>query len=141
MLISTIQMGELQKLTKLLENFKKIQSELTEGIGEIAVTEFVLNFRRQGFNGNIWKAKKKPNGKNILIRTGTLRRSIKVLRQDKTSITVGSNLKYAKIHNDGLQGKAWGKYKFIMPKRQFIGDMPSLTKKITNYIKKKLKQA
>lgn len=175
-------MGKLQKLTKLLENFKKIQGELTEGIGQIAVTEFTLNFRRQGFNGNSWKPKKKDNGKNILINRGSLRRSIKVLRKDKHSITVGSELPYAKIHNEGgvinkkastkilhfrntemdynkktkthgtgtkfsRRSKAHfaqkvniGAYKINMPKRQFIGDMPILTKKITAYIKNKLKQ-
>lgn len=163
-------MGELRKLTKLLENFEKIKSEVIDGIGEIAVSEFTLNFRKQGFNGNTWTKKKKPNGKNILVGRGTLRRSIKVLKKSNESVTVGSDVPYALIHNNGgtikhdaksrvlrftrkngrlqfaksnskrvvAQSRSTFKaYTINMPKRQFIGDMPSLTKKITNFIKRK----
>lgn len=175
----TIQMGQLQKLTKLLQNFDKIKAEIVDGIGQIAVTEFTLNFRKQGFNGEAWKPKKKPNGKNILIGRGTLRRSITVTKKTIDTVTIGSNVPYAYIHNYGgvINKKAstrvlnfrnrdmdWdrknkkyktgtrfskskkahysqkvsiGSYSINMPQRKFMGDMPSLTKKITAFIKRK----
>lgn len=135
----TIQMGQLQKLTKLLQNFEKVKAEIVDGIGEIAVTEFVLNFRKQSFNSKAWQPKKKPNGKNILIGRGSLRRSIKVTKKTSDTVTIGSDIPYAYIHNNGGKGKAFGKYSFIMPQRKFMGDMPSLTKKLTAFIKRKFK--
>ena len=161
----TIQMGQLQKLTKLLQNFDKIKAQIVDGIGQIAVTEFTLNFRKQGFNGEAWKPKKKPNGKNILIGRGTLRRSITVTKKTIDTVTIGSNVPYAYIHNYGgkinIKSRSelfnrnrnkQGKYKkgtvsgrgntiksyyINMPQRKFMGDMPSLTKKITAFIKRK----
>jgi len=135
-------MGDLQRLTKLLENFDRIKDEIIDTAGEIAVTEFTLNFRKQGFNGVGWKPKKKPNGKNILIGKGTLRRSISVKKKDSRSVTIGSDVPYAYAHNNGFQrnrvSKNGKRYTITMPKRQFMGDMPSLTKKVTNMIKRKL---
>jgi len=179
MLNFTIQMGDLQKLVKLLENYKQVKGEIVDGIGQIAVTEFSLNFRKQGFNGNSWKPKKKPNGKRILVGRGVLNRSIHVTNKTSESVTVGSNVEYAYIHNNGgtinikpskrlisfrnrendwdrknkkykqgvrfstfkrathVRGVNVGAYKVNIPQRQFMGDMPSLTKKITAFIKRK----
>jgi phage gpG-like protein len=163
-------MGDLKKLTNLLTNYNKIRSEILNTAGDMAVTEFTLNFRKQGFNGVKWKPKKKPNGKNILIKKGNLRRSISKKRISNDSIVIGSDLPYAYIHNNGgtinrkerseiftrnryTKGNKKGKFKkgtksgkgfsfkshiVNMPKRQFMGNMPTLTKKITNFIKNKL---
>jgi phage gpG-like protein len=40
-----------------------------------------------------------------------------------------SGIKYADIHNRGLRGKAFGKYPFNMPKREFIGKSRELNRK------------
>lgn len=64
----------------------------------------------------------------ILIKTGDLKKSIKTsLRNNVATLT--SSLPYSAIHNEGLMGKAWGKYPFQMPKRQFMGNSKSLEKR------------
>ena len=77
------------------------------------------------------KKEKSENYKNkILTKSGALRDSIKSMTsRSALSTTVTSNLKYSAIHNDGLQGDAFGT-SFEMPKRQFIGDSEKLNSKV-----------
>lgn len=86
------------------------------------------NFASESFNGAVWE-KRKPNPKDdghpVLKDTGKLESSFK-RRQTKDSATVSTDVVYAKIHNEGGPGLAWGKHPFIMPKRQFLGDSEKL---------------
>ena len=72
------------------------------------------------------------------MQSGRLRRdvanSLKQANFDKIIFRVQSP--YAQIHNEGLMGKAFGKYPFKMPKRQFIGQTRELTNKQMGIIKK-----
>jgi len=67
-----------------------------------------------------------------LVKSGDLRRSIRfdTVNKANLSVRIASDLPYAKIHNDGLTGRAWGKAPFKMPKRQFIGDSWNLNEKV-----------
>jgi len=74
-----------------------------------------------------------------LVQSGALRSSIRVLRTAPGQIVIGSDLKYAKVHNTGGKTKNGGK----MPKRQFVGDSRNLNagmkKKVSGEILKALK--
>lgn len=75
--------------------------------------------------------------RGILIGKGggrKLSRSIRVLKRSRSSVTVGSTVKYAGVHNYGLKsGRGKG---FKMPKRKFIGDSRILNDNIISIIKK-----
>jgi len=49
----------------------------------------------------IQSKKAKDEGRAILVLTGRLRRSIRVINTTVDSVTVGTNVPYAKIHNEG----------------------------------------
>ncbi len=136
----------------------KLQKSLTAFItvmGTDAKNHFVKSFRNQGFEDQTierWKPrkgefvyggiarvrKKSTSSRAILVKSGDLRRSIKVISKRYHSITLGSDLPYAQIHNDGLMGKAYGKYPFKMPKRQFIGHSRKLIDQLRNKLDKRI---
>lgn len=138
-----LQMAQV-KLQKSLNNF-------VVEMGTDAKNHFVRSFRNQGFEDKSivkWKPRrgeiigsgiakvrrKDKSSRAILVKTGDLRRSIRVINKSYRSITLGSDLPYAQIHNDGLNGRAFGKYAFKMPKRQFIGH----STKLINHLRSKL---
>ncbi len=112
-------------------------------IGNIAVNESKTNFKRQGFMDRSlhrWKGRKKPDpGRAILVKSGTLRRSIRRISTSAKRVKVGSVGKasvYAGVHNAGLRsGRGAG---FQMPKRQFLGPSATTNKRITNLMRKTL---
>jgi phage gpG-like protein len=124
-------------------------------VGNTARVFFIDNFRKQGFddkNVQKWKPRKRTSyttrsGKKVddttratLVKTGDLRRSIIRNPANRAALTVkiSTDLAYAKIHNEGLMGKAWGKHPFKMPKRQFMGDSYNLNEKVKAVIVKRL---
>ena len=77
-------------------------------MGQLAVREYVGSFRRQAFvDGagvtHAWPKRKKADkkGRAILVKSGRLRRSIRVVSQDSDSVTVGTDVPYAQLHNEG----------------------------------------
>ena len=139
--------GAEKKARKALEN-------AVVEIGNTAKNFFVENFRKQGFDDKTvqrWKPRKRTTYKTksgrivndttraILVKEGDLRRSIiRVPNRAALNVKIQTNLDYAKIHNEGLMGKAFGKHPFKMPKRQFIGDSYNLNEKVKAVIVKRL---
>jgi phage gpG-like protein len=124
-------------------------------VGNTAKVFFVQSFRKQGWDDKAvekWKPRKKKtyktkSGKTVddttratLVKTGDLRRSIirDPANRAALSIKIHSDLDYAKIHNDGLMGRAWGRHTFKMPKRQFMGDSYNLNEQVKKVIVKRL---
>ena len=119
-------------------NFKKIEQGGRTAmersiilIGNEAKVFFVNSFRLQGFEDRSvqkWtprkKQDKKRSGRAILVDSGDLRRSIirEPVNKSQLSVKISTDLPYAKIHNEGGMGNAWGRAPFKMPKRQFMGD-------------------
>jgi phage gpG-like protein len=111
-------------------------------IGNEAKNFFVNSWRLQGFEDRSvqkWTPRKKQDkkraGRAILVDSGDLKRSIirEPVNKTQLSVKISTDSDYAKIHNEGLMGKAYGKYPFKMPKRQFMGDsykLNELCKKI-----------
>ena len=65
------------------------------------------NFNRQGFPGDTFESwpKRKNNsrqGRKILVLTGNLRRSLRIVAITETGFVIGTDLPYAKAHNDGV---------------------------------------
>lgn len=138
----------------------KLQRQLKSFIVDMGVeakNHFVKSFRNQGFEdetierwqprrgeikGGIAMTRKKDKGSRaILVKSGDLRRSIKVVKKTYNSVTIGSDLPYAQIHNDGLYGRAFGKYRFKMPKRQFIGHSNKLIRILKAKLNNRIQQA
>jgi phage virion morphogenesis protein len=136
------------KFKAKLRKLSKMKGQLTTKLSNQAVVHFKDNFRKSGFvdaSLQPWKPRK-PNakrnrGRAILVDTGDLRRSIKVIRKTTREIRIGSDPVYAKVHNYGLRaGRGRG---FKMPKRKFMGNSKSLEnamrKKINSEIAKAFK--
>lgn len=125
-------------------------------IGNIARIHFRNSFRDGGFTDSTlekWqprkadslpqttKAWRESQGRAVLVGVGSkgggdLRRSLRVLHVTKGSVTIGSDLIYAGVHNYGLRaGRGAG---FTMPKREFVGDSKQLNDKILRNINKRI---
>jgi phage gpG-like protein len=148
--------NEAKKIQAAQIRLQKSMKAFVTTMGVEAKNHFVKSFRNQGFTDaslEAWKKRKRSNyrtkgGKLVddttratLVKSGALRRSIKVLNKNYNSITLGSSLPYAQIHNDGLMGRAWGKHSFKMPKRQFIGESRKLTALLREKLNAKILQS
>jgi phage gpG-like protein len=129
-------------------NFKQVIRKLTRDrsfprrLGTLAVNHFKQSFRDEGFtDGSLKKWRKRKNnvdaGRAVLVKSGDLRRSIKIKRASFKSIIVGTTgIPYATIHNEG------GSTRFAkMPKRQFIGDSRILEKKLKRRILRQIEKS
>lgn len=134
-------------LKKKIENLQKMKRSLPILIANQARNFFVGSWESQAWDDRgktPWERRKretaKTQGKAILVASGTLRRavrnSIRDVSWDRIRLVV--DLAYAKIHNDGGQGLAFGKYPFTMPRRRFMGQSLTLTKLQIETIKKEL---
>jgi phage gpG-like protein len=84
-----------------------LHDDLPTLAGAQAVDFFKKSFVRQGwvYNSKLerWKPRKKRDeSRAVLIKTGRLSRSIRVVKKTRTSVTIGSNVPYAQTHNEGL---------------------------------------
>jgi len=73
----------------------------------------VVNFAKDRFRFSNWRGNsikpwkkraskhKKDKGRAILVQSGRLKRSIRVTQRSSTMVAVGSDVPYAKIHNEG----------------------------------------
>lgn len=78
------------------------------------------SFTNQGFTNNAlvrWAPRKKQQAWPILVKTGKLLNSIRILSRGKNYFIIGTDLKYADYHNEGTNR---------LPQRQFIGESNTL---------------
>ena len=133
--------------------YKSVYTRLPLLVGNEAVNFTLDNFKLQGFIGTTFQkwiptkkswGKKKKRGGTILVGRGHLRRSIRITRLSRDAVAIGSNVRYARAHNEGLrlgviqsvssysrrngsQVRAHErKINMRIPKRQFMGDSPYL---------------
>ncbi len=129
------------RLTKRL--FAAQKRSLPVVLGNVAKNFFLATFRKGGFTDvgfKRWEQRRKRLGRGRtsptlkeaanLTLTGKLKRSIKVRPATFKLTRIFTNLVYAGIHNFGLQGLAFGKAKFKMPEREFIGNSRVLEKEL-----------
>lgn len=147
--------NEARKLQQAQVKLQKSLNDFVVVMGVDAKNHFVKSFRNQGFeddsiqkwqprkgeiigNGIAKVRKKDLSSRAILVKSGDLKRSVRVIRKSYRTIVLGSDLPYAQIHNDGLQGTAFGKYRFKMPKRQFIGHSKKLIDRLRDKLDKRI---
>lgn len=102
-------MSKRFKIARLEAHYKRVLQYLPGMIGRDAVNFFVDNFRRQGFLGarlEPWKKRRARNraGRAILVKSGRLRRSIRITKIQAGTIVVGTDVPYARAHNEGFRG-------------------------------------
>lgn len=109
-------LGEL--LLKKRDALAQAFRDLPAIVGNEVINFTLENFEKQGWQGNSfepWEKRKNPTtwgkkddtGRALLVKTGKLKRSIRILAidQDKVSIGVGgADVPYAKAHNEGFKG-------------------------------------
>lgn len=103
----------LDKLRRLSKELKQLENNLPRKLGNIAVNFYKDSFRRQGFIENTSVEKWKPRqqravkGRRVfrpgatLVKSGRLRRSIKVTRLGPGFAEIGTDVPYARAHNEG----------------------------------------
>ena len=127
------------KLGKTLKQMNSIGLVMPRVLATVGV-----NFSKQAFAKQGWADKgfskwqkrkgnaKRNQGRSILVDSGDLRRSIRILSTGIGRATYGSRLVYAPVHNAGLRaGRGRG---FKMPKRQFIGQSQRLQRKMNTIL-------
>lgn len=100
-----------QIFNQMKRQFKQGMSTLPVVIGNEVVNWSKDSFKNQGFTDSRfmpWKKRqvnsKKNKGRAILVLTGRLKRSIRIVSLSKDSVAIGSDVPYAKAHNDGFNG-------------------------------------
>ena len=87
---------------KFMHKVDEFEQILPEVIGTEVVNSTLDNFKDEAFFGEKWRPRKsKKNTKRILVDTGILRRSVTILRSQPGLVVVGSEVPYARVHNDG----------------------------------------
>ena len=104
---------------KIMETFK-IEGKVFERLGKLVasnykrkiISEFgtiAVNFSKERFVkkdwkdqvSEPWKPRKRPDRGTLMTRTGRLKRSIKKMAMGENYVVIGSDVPYAKVHNEG----------------------------------------
>ncbi|TNE29190.1 MAG: hypothetical protein EP346_06930 [Bacteroidetes bacterium] len=126
-------------------------------VGQESVRFFRRSFDRQGFVDSglkRWPARLKSEdaGRSILVKSGRLRDSIRVISATSRRVQVGTDVPYAAAHNEG--GVQYVKphtrvskngnryqvkgYSYKLRQRRFIGQSKALDRHLTTTIKREL---
>ena len=137
---------------------------ITAKAGNIVLKHTAFAFRDQGFTDETltpWEPRNPDHdpGRAVLIKTGRLRRSIRVISQTNDTITIGTDVPYAQAHNEGFKGSVTvpsftRKIKTIkgisgstvkehtrnvnMPQRKFLGNSAVQSHAIKSMIRKEI---
>lgn len=137
-------MEPAQGIEQLRQQFRGAYLRLPIILGNEAVNFTLDNFRLQGFMGasfqrwlpvkqNSWGKKKRGN--SILISSGRLRRSIRIVQLNADMVSIGSDVKYARAHNEGLRMGFIQQVKGHERKITGIGTVHSIATKRTRKVK------
>ena len=98
----------MRNILAIAERLRKLVQTLPREVGEIIVNNTLDNFKNESLDGVKWVPRKdnssdgeRKGRRGLLIGTGQLRRSIRVIRIGNNSVVVGSEVPYAKIQNQG----------------------------------------
>lgn len=125
------------KIRRQREEAEKAIRDSITMMGVEAKNFFIENFDKQGFDNegvDAWEKRvdDEEPGRKILIKTGDLRRSIKVTNQTTDSVTIGAvDNDYAKYINEGTEK---------MVARPFMGNSQNLMKLIYEKIDSRIKK-
>lgn len=96
--------------SEVRKRLSAIKESFPRAMAVVAQNFFVDSFRRQGWyearSLKRWKARKKPDKsykrRAILIKSGRLRRSIRIREATFVNITIAAEAPYAAAHNNGI---------------------------------------
>ena len=145
-----------QRLQKI--NKPSFMRRLVNRAGVVAVNFSKERFvRKDWLDGNsrdVWKKRQKPDKGSLMVRSGRLKRSIRKMSEGDYYVYIGTDVPYAKVHNEGGEIKKTAnvrsfsrvrkgrtervkshrrKINLKMPKRQFLGDSKALAKRIERF--------
>lgn len=127
-----------------------IKNDAPRVVGTLAVNHAKQTFDDEGFTDTVFepwkevnrrkdpKASPRDQSRKILSDSGDLKDSIRY-EQAEMTVKIGSDLDYARPHNEGTDNAGRGG-KTKIPKRQFIGDSESLKTEMRKEIKSDLKK-
>lgn len=120
-----------------LARIKRLLRRLPRDVGNTALLFFLDLFKKEESpEGKKWEAIKvegigdRSARRGLLIKSGALRKSIRLSRVTSNSITISSNVPYSKYHNEGIPGR--------LPQRQFIGSSKALNRRLQRMIRAKI---
>lgn len=160
----------------MAKSFAAIIDDLTRAINALParVATLAVNFSKERFVKQNWhdsseKPWEKRHGRRrggdkrqngaVLVDSGRLKRSIRVISANKERIIIGTDVPYAEIHNEGFDGQQNvrahqrrsrnGKVHTVrahtrrmsMPERRFLGESQELANRIENLMETELKKA
>lgn len=94
----------LNQWFKELDQAKKLISNLPRLIGNEMLNFSKDRFKDQAWHDNqreAWPKRKDSSSRALLIKTGRLRRSIRIVSASKSAVVIGTDVPYAQIHNEG----------------------------------------
>jgi phage gpG-like protein len=101
-------MDKLNDLEQKLQKLETVQKQFPAFAGGMAVSFFRDRFKAANWVDRArepWPVRKdkskRSQGRALLIKTGRLRRSIRIIRSGTDYVVIGSNVPYAKAHNEG----------------------------------------
>ncbi|MBS7334245.1 MAG: phage virion morphogenesis protein [Weeksellaceae bacterium] len=153
--------------TDMLTKLHRLR-QLHKRFPELAAIEAV-NFSKERFvaknwldrSANRWQPRKKESKGSLMAKTGRLKRSVRKLKTTRNSVTIGTDVPYAQIHNEGghirsvvdvqahsrvRKGRTERVRPHVrimntkIPKRQFIGESAILLRRIERMLDKQIKE-
>jgi len=156
-------------ITTILDNVSKAIESLPNRVATTAVNFSKQRFVKQNWQDTEeepWKGRsrsRKGGSKRqrgaVLVDSGRLKKSIRVIDASKERVVIGTDVPYAQMHNDGLEapvsvkvhtrrsrkGKSFTVKAHTrnvkMPKRQFLGESQALANQIEEMIYNEIEKA
>ncbi|MDR1737987.1 MAG: phage virion morphogenesis protein [Candidatus Symbiothrix sp.] len=141
-----------------------VDSRIPHEMGVKAIELYRENFDRQGYFGERWDprkvAKNAPHATKILQQSKALVNSMRVVSEGGGEVVIESDLPYSRIHNEGgvirqtvtdkqrrwmganlkASKKTGSVLEITIPKRQFMGDHPTLREELAKEVKEVLEE-
>jgi len=104
-------MAQRFNLSATEQHFKKVLQYAPGMLGNMAVNFFLDRFRYQnwlGYSTEPWQQRRtnsrRNKGRALLVQSARLKRSIRITRISGLTATIGTDVPYARAHNEGFKG-------------------------------------
>ncbi len=126
----------IQIWSSKLTRIQRLLGRLPRDVGNEALLFFLNQFKKEETpEGKSWPQRKadgegvRSSRRALLVKSGRLRKSIRLTKVISNSVTIGTNVSFAKYHNEGTER---------MPQRKFIGKSSALSRRLQRMIKAKI---
>lgn len=140
-------MPGLAEFDQMMDKVSRAINSIPRRAGALAVNFSTQRFRSQSWvdhttdpwpkrKRSSWGKKQERPGRAILVKTGKLRRSIRVISVSPVRVVIGTDVPYARAHNDGFRGKvkqnvkAHSRTRFGMAQSSVIGTRKGTTRRV-----------